>query len=100
MDKKIKIIVIHAEDNVGIALSQTLEKGEQVHAKELAVTALDPIPIGHKIAVKDIPAGGDVIKFGEMIGRAKKDIKKGEHVHVHNVEDITEQVSQQSRKGR
>ena len=40
---------------------------------------------GHKTALSDIPQGADVIKYGFPIGRATKEIKKGEHVHTHNL---------------
>nr|WP_319388089.1 altronate dehydratase family protein [uncultured Cohaesibacter sp.] len=40
---------------------------------------------GHKIARKDHKKGEEVIKFGEVIGRATQDITAGEHVHSHNL---------------
>ncbi|WP_319413061.1 altronate dehydratase family protein [uncultured Cohaesibacter sp.] len=40
---------------------------------------------GHKIARKAHKQGEEVIKFGEVIGRATKDIAAGEHVHSHNL---------------
>ena len=40
---------------------------------------------GHKTALRDISAGEDIIKYGYPIGRAVVDIKKGEHVHTHNI---------------
>ena len=43
------------------------------------------MPIGHKVALIDIKEGDTIIKYGEDIGRAKAAIKKGEHLHVHNV---------------
>jgi (2R)-sulfolactate sulfo-lyase subunit alpha len=43
------------------------------------------VPIGHKIALVDIKKGDTVIKYGQDIGKAVADIKKGEHVHVHNL---------------
>lgn len=43
------------------------------------------VPAGHKVALEDIPRGGFVIKYGEVIGRAAKDIEKGEWVHSHNL---------------
>jgi altronate dehydratase small subunit len=49
------------------------------------VTAINDIQIYHKIAIKGIKKGEPVIKYGQHIGVAKKDIKVGEHVHVHNV---------------
>ncbi len=52
---------------------------------EKAVTALEEIPAGHKMAVCDIPAGGEVIKYGYRIGNAKEDIKAGAWIHTHNL---------------
>jgi (2R)-sulfolactate sulfo-lyase subunit alpha len=43
------------------------------------------VPLGHKIALRDLPQGEQVIKYGIAIGRATRDIHAGEHVHVHNV---------------
>ncbi|WP_420393677.1 UxaA family hydrolase [Acuticoccus sp.] len=43
------------------------------------------VPYGHKVAIRAIPAGGDVVKYGVVIGRATADIAPGDHVHVHNV---------------
>ncbi len=51
------------------------------------VTALDAIPVYHKMAVKAVPKGGRVIKYGELIGIASRDIVPGQHVHTHNVEE-------------
>ncbi len=61
-------VIINSKDNVGITLSG---KGE--------------IPAGHKFALRDIPKGEYVIKYGEIIGRASRDIQAGEWVHTHNV---------------
>ena len=97
-DKKITVLVIHEKDNVGIALSKNLSKDELVVAGDYSFVALDPIPTGHKLALSDIAEGGWVIKYGEIIGKAKTAIKKGEHVHVHNVEDITESLAQESKR--
>ena len=46
---------------------------------------LSDVPLGHKIALRDLAAGDQVIKYGISIGRATQDIREGEHVHVHNV---------------
>ncbi len=43
------------------------------------------IPMGHKVALRDIPEGGEVIKYGSPIGRATTDIPAGGHVHTHNM---------------
>jgi (2R)-sulfolactate sulfo-lyase subunit alpha len=43
------------------------------------------VPIGHKIALKDLAAGDTAIKYGEDIGKITGTIGKGEHVHTHNL---------------
>ena len=49
------------------------------------VKALNDIPIGHKVATKDINNGETIIKYGFDIGKAVASIKTGEHAHVHNI---------------
>ena len=49
------------------------------------IQSINEIPLGHKIAMADLKAGDTIIKYGHDIGKVVKDIKKGEHVHVHNV---------------
>jgi len=87
---KSRAIVINPKDNVANALVD-IEKGEVVEiftSRTLSVKVKSDIPFGHKFAVRDIPKGGEIIKYGEVIGRATKDIREGEHVHVHNVESL------------
>ena len=45
------------------------------------------VPLGHKIALKDLKVGDTIFKYGHDIGKVVKEIKKGEHVHVHNVKN-------------
>lgn len=52
------------------------------------VTLKETILFGHKFAVKRIEAGTNILKYGEVIGKAIRDIEEGEHVHVHNLEGI------------
>ena len=54
-------------------------------AAECSMTALQAVPMYHKIAVRDIAAGEPVYKYGERIGLALIDIKAGQHVHEHNL---------------
>jgi altronate dehydratase small subunit len=51
---------------------------------ELAL--LEDIPFGHKVCIAEMPKAAVVTKYGQVIGRASKSIKLGEHMHVHNVE--------------
>ncbi len=46
----------------------------------------DPIAFGHKFALQRINVGQNIIKYGEVIGKATATIEPGEHVHIHNVE--------------
>jgi altronate dehydratase small subunit len=50
------------------------------------VKALEKIPFGFKIALTDIPAGAHILKYGESIGLASALIRRGDLVHVHNLE--------------
>ena len=59
------------------------KKGESV-----VIRALDPIPYGHKVAVREIETGEQIMKYGEEIGIATKEIKKGEYVHIHNLDSM------------
>ena len=51
----------------------------------VAVSAAQPIPLYHKIAVRDVAQGENVIKYGEIIGRARRPIHVGDHVHTDNL---------------
>lgn len=82
-----KIIQIHEDDNVVVAL-EDVKKGEY--------DALEDIKLGHKLAVKDIEEGEKVIKYGLPIGKASKSIKKGEWVHVHNMKTGLEEKDEYS----
>lgn len=77
-------IRIHENDNVIVALKE-IEKGTKVVIDGVEVEAKEVIPAGHKMAIKDIPTGGEVVKYGFRIGNAKEDIAAGSWVHTHNV---------------
>lgn len=77
-------IKINENDNVIVALKE-LAEGETVTVGEVQVTALETVPAGHKMAIRDIDSGAEVIKYGFRIGNAKEEIKAGQWVHVHNV---------------
>jgi len=80
------IIIIHPRDNVAVAL-RTLGVGERAIAKGMeGFPALEEIPASHKIALRDILKGEEIIKYGEIVAVSTRDIKKGEWVHTHNLE--------------
>ena len=53
--------------------------------KSAKIKSISEIPLGHKIAMADMKEGDTILKYGHDIGKVVKNIKKGEHVHVHNV---------------
>lgn len=78
------MIRINQEDNAAVAL-RPIAKGENLDISGTLVTTLEEIPQGHKVALKPIKCGEEVIKYGCRIGYAKEDIKTGQWIHVHNV---------------
>jgi altronate hydrolase len=79
-----KFIKINASDDVIIAL-EFLNSGAILSVDGKALILLDDIPFGHKIALKGIKAEQNVVKYGQIIGAAKCDIKSGQHIHTHNL---------------
>jgi len=79
-----RALVISARDNVATAL-EALDAGTTIRIGDASVAVVDPIPRGHKIAIRAIHAGDAVVKYGSAIGTASADIPVGAHVHVHNV---------------
>lgn len=78
------VIHLHESDNIAIARAQ-LQPGQTIRAGGREITLEDPIPIGHKVAIRAIPAGEPVIRYGQVMGRARVRIEAGRHLHTHNV---------------
>jgi altronate dehydratase len=87
MDKKYfeKVILSHPKDNVATAKSPIIPGTPLIFSKGKKIIAKEGVPFAHKISLRTIPRGGPVIKYGERIGRAIREIKPGEWVHIHNV---------------
>ena len=84
--------VLHdAADTVAVVVVEGIKSGQELNGwimddnRHIKITAGADIPIGHKIALKDMKTGDTVIKYGVDIGKVVKDIKLGEHAHVHNI---------------
>ena len=77
-------LVISERDNVATAL-EPLEPGTQLDLGGAAVRTVEAIASGHKLAIRAIAAGEQVIKYGSPIGVATADIAAGAHVHTHNL---------------
>lgn len=77
---------VAAGDNVAVALRVLRGEARVLLADRVQHVALvDDIPIGHKFALADLPAGTAIIKYGSVIGTLSRKVTKGEHVHVHNL---------------
>jgi altronate hydrolase len=78
------VLLLNPLDSVGVALDD-LDEGTWVAVGQARTRALQRIPAGHKIALKEIAQGELVKKYGQVIGAAKHVIRAGEHVHTHNL---------------
>jgi (2R)-sulfolactate sulfo-lyase subunit alpha len=86
----IQFLVHEKADTVGVATvdikAGETAKGLYMDTQEaVEAKALQDIPLGHKIAMKDHKVEESVLKYGHDIGRVVADIKLGEHVHIHNL---------------
>jgi LDH2 family malate/lactate/ureidoglycolate dehydrogenase len=79
------LVAVGPQTPVPVTLNASGEKVREI-------PALQPIPFGHKIAVRDITAGEKINRYGFPIGVATADIKQGEHVHVHNMRSLLSPV--------
>ncbi|TBW37637.1 hydrolase [Siculibacillus lacustris] len=77
---------IHTHDNVATLLADAPAGPIAVQGGGTtdAVTANEPIELGHKVALADIAEGATVVKFGVAIGLASRPIRRGDWVHLHN----------------
>lgn len=84
-------LVHHAADSVGVVTVETVRPGQTLTGwvididQTITIAALDTVPLGHKIALTDIADGDTVLKYGHDIGRAVAPVRRGGHVHVHNL---------------
>lgn len=87
------ILMHEANDDVGVAVTD-LTAGSQVEAVTLegqlvaTLTILEEVPLGHKVALREIAPFQEVVEYGRAIGRATRPIRRGEHVHVHNLRSL------------
>lgn len=86
----IQFLIHEDADSVGVATvdikAGEVAKGLYMDTQaEAEVTLLEDVPLGHKIAMADLKEEESVIKYGADIGKVVADIKKGAHVHTHNL---------------
>ena len=85
------LLVHDKKDTVGVVVVEDLRAGTNMlcvvtaNNSSFRLKSKMDVPIGHKVALVDIKSGDTVWKYGQDIGKAVAAIKKGEHVHVHNL---------------
>lgn len=82
---RVAVLIINEKDNVAVALAD-LKRGRSIEFAGGVIAPLEDIPAGHKIALKNIGQGEEVIKYGYPIGKAQRRIEAGQWVHTHNLE--------------
>lgn len=78
-------VCLHPQDDVAIAKTDLPVGATLALEPDAQVVVRQPIPGGHKIALREIAAGEPVHRYGQVIGLASRAIVPGEHVHVHNL---------------
>ena len=78
-------------DNVATIFANGITDGMEVEVRDKkgrseTIAVHGDVPYGHKIALRDIAKGEPIMKYGESIGAASHDIKKGDYVHIHNMD--------------
>ena len=82
---------VNDKDNVATIFAEQVQGGNVIQIRDkkgetTEVKALEAVPYGHKIALCDIKKGEEIIKYGEAIGAASRDIAAGDYVHIHNMD--------------
>ncbi|HTC67841.1 MAG TPA: flagellar biosynthesis protein FlgA [Candidatus Acidoferrum sp.] len=84
-------IVHDKADTVGVVVVEDVQPGKEVSGwimetdETIRFKSLDTVPLGHKIALRDMKVGDTVLKYGHDVGRIVADVGQGHHVHVHNL---------------
>jgi (2R)-sulfolactate sulfo-lyase subunit alpha len=87
------ILVHESSDDVGVAVMD-LKAGEKIGVATLEgkdvrqITLVTDVPLGHKVAMADLPLDKHIIEYGRPVGYAVAPIRAGEHVHIHNIKSL------------
>ena len=91
MPRQPQLLVHDHRDNVGVVVVENLTAGTDILGvvtednSEIRAVCNQDVPIGHKVALRDLAVGESVIKYGQDIGKVIKPIRRGDHVHTHNL---------------
>ena len=87
----IHCILHDADDTVAVVVVEGVTRGTAMTGwvmdddRTIELEARQDIPIGHKVALRDMQHGDTVVKYGIDMGRVVAAVRKGEHAHVHNI---------------
>lgn len=101
-----RALLLDERDNVAAVLAK-IEIGVEVPVQTgssmqivFTVTAKDPVPFGHKLAMADLRKGDAIVRYGHPIGYATMDIRRGSHVHVHNMRSYLSPADNSEGEGK
>lgn len=90
-------LVHNEDDDVGVAVQDVEPGAARVtymdSERTIDIEVREAVPLGHKVALGDLAAGADVIEYSVRIGITRRPIRKGEHVHVHNIRSARWEMS-------
>ncbi len=84
-------IVHDKADTVGVVVVEDVKPGKELtgwimeNDETIQLKSLDAVPLGHKIALKDLKPGDTAVKYGNDVGRIVAQVAQGQHVHIHNL---------------
>ena len=92
MGEQVIHCVLHdRNDSVAVVVVEGVEAGQALTGlildedRTITLACVEDIPLGHKVALKDMAVGDTVLKYGVDIGRVVAPIRVGQHAHVHNI---------------
>ena len=83
-DGRYTLVVLADGDHVGVAAAD-LAPGRHLTSAGRPVDVLEPVRLGHKVALADLPAGAVVVRAGMPIGSTTRPVPAGAWVHTHNL---------------
>jgi len=96
-----RALVLDPRDNVATLLENaTAGTLIMLSGRDGSLTATESVPYGHKISLVPIADGNDIIKYGQRIGIAVRDIATGSHVHLDAMRSAVDPTFRQRIDGR
>ncbi|MBK5227241.1 MAG: UxaA family hydrolase [Actinobacteria bacterium] len=85
-----QFLIHHEGDDVAVAIEDVPSGREAVAVAmdtggRVTVTTRGEVPLGHKVALKDLKDGDDVHKYGVAVGHVTADVSTGDYIHTHNM---------------